>query len=139
MFHELSMASGIPGGGKMSVDQVLALRPFVPAKDFQLSKRFYRALGFELTFEDETVAFLKIEGFSFILRNLHPGEAADNQMIQLLVRDADAWWRRIDADRLVAEFAVKPPRPPAMQPWKLKVGFVFDPSGVLWHIAEAPF
>ena len=57
----------------------------------------------------------------------------------MLVRDADAWWRRIDADGLVAEFAVKPPRPPAMQPWKLKVGFVFDPSGVLWRIAEAPF
>ncbi len=123
----------------MSVDQILALRPFVPARDFQLSKRFYRALGFELTFEDESVAFLKIEGFSFILQNSHAGEAAENQMIQLLVRDVDAWWRRIDADSLVAEFAVKPPRPPAMQPWKLKVGFVFDPSGVLWHIAEAPF
>ncbi len=27
----------------------------------------------------------------------------------------------------------------ALQPWGLKVGFVFDPSGVLWHVAEAPF
>ena len=123
----------------MSVDQILALRPFVPAKDFQLSKRFYRALGFDLAFEDETIAFLKIEGFSFILQNFYVAELAENCMIQLLVRDADAWWRRIDANGLVAEFAVTPPRPPAMQPWKLKVGFVFDPSGVLWHIAEAPF
>ena len=58
----------------MSVDQILALRPFVPAKDFSLSKRFYRALGFELTFEDEVVAFLKMEGFSFILRDFAGGE-----------------------------------------------------------------
>jgi catechol 2,3-dioxygenase-like lactoylglutathione lyase family enzyme len=123
----------------MSINQILALRPFVPARDFQLSKRFYRALGFELTYEDENIAFLKIEGFSFILQNFHVAEFAENCVIQLLVRDADAWWRRTDADSLVAEFGVKPPRPPAIQPWKMKVGFVFDPSGVLWHIAEAPF
>ncbi len=123
----------------MSVDQILALRPFVPAKDFSLSKRFYRALGFELTFEDEVVAFLKMEGFSFILRDSQVAEISDSCAIQLLVRDADAWWRRVEWEKLTAEFAVKPPRPPAMQPWKLKVGFLFDPSGVLWHIAEEPF
>ncbi len=32
------------GCGRESMDQVLALRPFVPAKDFALSKRFYQAL-----------------------------------------------------------------------------------------------
>jgi uncharacterized glyoxalase superfamily protein PhnB len=60
-------------------------------------------------------------------------------MAQILVRDVDAWWRRIDAERLVAEFGVKPPRPPAVQSWGMKVGFIFDPSGVLWHVAEVPF
>lgn len=28
---------------------------------------------------------------------------------------------------------------PALQGWGVTVGFVFDPSGVLWHMAEAPF
>jgi uncharacterized glyoxalase superfamily protein PhnB len=55
------------------------------------------------------------------------------------VRDADAWWRRIDAAALEAAFAVRPPRPPAMQDWGMKVGFLFDPSGVLWHVAEVAF
>ena len=27
------------------------------------------------------------------------------------------------------------PKAPAMQPWGLRVAYVFDPSGVLWHIA----
>jgi len=121
------------------MDQVLALRPFVPAKDFEVSKRFYQALGFAITHTDEHVANLKLGSFSFILQNFHVAEHAENCMIQLMVRDADAWWTRVDAEKLVAEFGVKPPRAPAMQEWRLKVGFIFDPSGVLWHVAEAPF
>ena len=42
------------------MDQILAIRPFVPAKDFDVSKRFYRALGFTLTHEDESIAILKL-------------------------------------------------------------------------------
>jgi len=121
------------------MDQILGLRPFVPAKDFALSKRFYERLGFAPTHQDETVCGLKLGGFSFILQNYYVKEFAENCMIQMLVRDAAEWWGRIDADALVAEFAVKPPRPPAMQSWGMKVGFVFDPSGVLWHIAEVLF
>lgn len=121
------------------MDQILALRPFVPARDFALSKRFYQALGFALTREDEHIAILKTGAFSFILQNFHVKEFAENCMVQLMVRDADAWWRQLDPEKLVADFAVKPPRPPAMQEWGLKVGFIFDPSGVLWHVAEVPF
>jgi predicted lactoylglutathione lyase len=121
------------------MDSVLAMRPFVPAQDFELSKRFYQAVGFTLSGEDDSVAFLKMESFSFILSKFYLKPLAENFMMQILVRDADAWWQRIDAEKLVAEFGVKPPRPPAMQSWGLKVGFLFDPAGVLWHVAEAKF
>jgi hypothetical protein len=121
------------------MDQILGLRPFVPAKDFALSKRFYQALGFAPTHEDEAIAILKLESFSFILQNFYVKEFAENCMVQLLVRDVEAWWRRVDGDKLVADFAVRPPRAPTMQSWGMKVGFVFDPSGVLWHVAEVPF
>ena len=121
------------------MDQVLSLRPFVPARDFALSKRFYQALGFRLSHEDAQVALLKTGSFSFILQDFYNKEMAENLMVQLMVRDADAWWRGVDMAALAAEFGVKPPRAPAIQPWGLKVGFLFDPSGVLWHVAEAPF
>ena len=121
------------------MDSVLAIRPFVPAQDFSLSKRYYAALGFTLTHEDADVAILKAGSFSFILQNYYVKEFAENCMVQLLVRDVDAWWGAMDPGKLLAEFAVKEPRAPAMQPWGLKVGFVFDPSGVLWHVAEVPF
>jgi uncharacterized glyoxalase superfamily protein PhnB len=121
------------------MDQVPSLRPFVPARDFALPKRFYQALGFRLSHEGGEIALLKTGGFSFILQDFCNQELAENLMVQLMVRDADAWWRGVDAAALVQEFGVKPPRAPAVQPWGLKVGFPFDPSGVLWHVAEAPF
>jgi len=120
------------------MDQVLALRPFVPAKDFELSKKFYQALGFALTLEDAQIAILKQGSFSFILQNFKA--VSENQMVQMLVRDADAWWQRhVDGAKLAADFGVKPPSAPTMQSWGLKVGFISDPSGVLWHVAEVPF
>jgi hypothetical protein len=118
------------------MDEVTGLRPFVPARDFALSKRFYAAVGFELAREGEAIAIFQMERFSFILQNFYVEELAHNFMIQLAVRDVEAWWQKLNAAKLVADFAVQPPRPPALQPWGLKVGYIFDPSGVLWHVAE---
>ncbi len=121
------------------MEQVIALRPFLPAKDFALSKRFYQAIGFTLSGEDADVAFLKIDSFSFILRDFYQKDFAENLMMQMLVRNVDAFWERVEHANLVADFAVRPPRAPAMQPWGMRVGFLVDPSGILWHVAEAKF
>jgi hypothetical protein len=121
------------------MDSILALRPFVPAKEFDLSKRFYQALGFVPTHEDNEIKILKLESFSFILQNFYVKEFAENCMVQLLLRDVEAWWQRVEPAKLVTQFAVNAPKAPALQSWGMKVGFIFDPSGVLWHIAEVPF
>ena len=116
------------------MQQVLGLQPFVPARDFALSKRFYQALGFAVTFENDQIAILKLDGFSFILQNYYQENC--HFMMQLMVDDLDSWWKHIQALDLVITFGVESPRPPAMQPWGLRVGYVYDPSGVLWHVAE---
>jgi hypothetical protein len=134
----LTMSAGMKS--EAMIDPVLALRPFVPARDFIVSRQFYEAIGFEATHADQDIVMLKQGSFSFILQNFYVTDLANNFMLQLLVRDVDSWWHHhIDGAKLVADFAVKPPRPPTMQPWNMKVGFLFDPSGVLWHIAHAPF
>ncbi|QUD88233.1 VOC family protein [Phenylobacterium montanum] len=121
------------------MEQVLAVRPFVPAKDFEVSKRFYQALGFRISLENAEIAAMKLGGFGFILQNYYVEEWAGNFMMQLMVRDLDAWWRDTDPDKLAADFGTRPARAPAMQPWGLRVGYIVDPSGVLWHVAEAAF
>jgi len=57
-------------------------------------------------------------------------------MMQLIVDDLDAWWAHIVSLDLPAAYGVPRPTPPELQPWGLRVAYVVDPSGVLWHIAQ---
>jgi len=111
------------------------MRPFLPARDFDLSRRFYEALGFEKLL-DADVAIFRLGGSGFILQRYYQKEWAENFMMQLMVDDLDAWWRHIQDLDLPRTFGVPAPKPPAMQSWGLRVGYVFDPSGVLWHVAQ---
>ena len=110
-------------------------RPFLPAKDFAASKAFYEALGFRKLLDGDVAIFSTGRG-SFILQNRYEEEWAGNCMMQLMVDDLDAWWRHIASLDLPASFGVPAPRAPALQPWGLKVAYVADPAGVLWHVAE---
>lgn len=111
------------------------VRPFIPAKDFNLSKQFYETLGFEKVLDGEVAIFNAGSG-GFILQNYYQKEWAENFMMQLMVDDLDAWWEQISALDLPSKFGVPAPKAPAMQPWGLRISYVVDPSGVLWHVAE---
>ncbi|MGZ2746462.1 VOC family protein [Burkholderia stagnalis] len=114
-----------------------ALRPFVPSRDFDASKRFYLELGFTLAYDGEEIAELLFGRHSILLQDFYEPAHANNTMLQMVVSDLDAWWRHIDSLRLTERHAVNAPIAPAMQPWGRRVAFLFDPSGVLWHISEA--
>jgi uncharacterized glyoxalase superfamily protein PhnB len=111
------------------------LRAFLPTQDFELSRRFYEAVGFEKLLDSE-VAIFKAGSSAFILTRHYQKEYAENFMMQLMVDDVDAWWAHLNALDLPAKFGVKAPKAPAMQSWGLRVAYVFDPCGVLWHVAE---
>ena len=111
------------------------IRPFIPAKDFELSKSFYEALGFEKVLDGE-VAIFKAGSGGFILQRYFQEEWAKNFMMQLMVDDLDLWWDYVESLDLTSRFGVPAPKPPALQPWGLRVAYVVDPSGVLWHIAQ---
>ena len=110
-------------------------RPFLPAKDFDLSKRFYEALGFAKLLDGE-VAIFRIGATSFVLQRYFVEEWANNFMMQLMVDDLDAWWEHLESLGLPTVFGVPEPKPPAIQPWGLRIAYVVDPSGVLWHVAQ---
>jgi hypothetical protein len=110
-------------------------RAFIPAKDFNSSKAFYEALGFKKLL-DSDVAIFGVGASAFILQRYYQKEWAENCMMQLMVDNLDAWWEHIGSLNLPSVFDVPPPKAPAVQPWGLRVAYVWDPTGVLWHVAE---
>lgn len=116
----------------------LQMRPFLPARDFAASQAFYRDLGFTLTPLGEDVVELRLGAFTALLQNYHVQAWAENAMMHMAVPDLDAWWRHVQALDLPARHAVRAPTPPELQPWGLRVLFLHDPCGVLWHISDAP-
>ena len=113
-------------------------RAFLPSKDFGVSKTFYALLGFTMVLEGNDVAIFATGESEFLLTTFYQREYAENFMMQLLVDDLDAWWARISQLDLPGRFGVPTPREPALQPWGLRIAYVVDPSGVLWHFAQRP-
>ena len=110
-------------------------KAFVPSKDFDLSKRFYNDLGFELAWSDNDLAYFRHGHSSFLLQNFYNAEHADNFMMHLLVEDADAWWSHVVAQGISAKYDVKA-EPPENRPWGLRDFVLVDPTGVLWRVGH---
>jgi predicted lactoylglutathione lyase len=91
-------------------------RPFVPAKDLEMAKRFYTMMGFEKVL-DSKVEIFRVGSSGFILSDL---EQAENFMMQLMVDDLDQWRTHIMSLDLESEFGVRTPVPPAVQPRGLR-------------------
>jgi hypothetical protein len=73
-----------------------AARAFIPAKDFDLSKAFYEALGFKKLLDGD-VAIFGVGASAFILHRYYQKEWAENCMMQMTVDNVDAWWKHIEA------------------------------------------
>jgi hypothetical protein len=120
----------------MHPSPVTDLRTFLPTKAPELSKKFYTDLGFTINWSNEQIAELQIGSFRFLLQTFYVDQHAKNFMMSLSVEDADAWWEHIQ----LREFTKKYPsiicKPPEMQPWGIRVLYLSDPTGVLWHITD---
>lgn len=112
------------------------IKAFVPARDFELSKRFYEAIGFRIAFSDDDIAYLHAGGCSFLLQNFYIEALARNFMMHLLVEDADDWHARLVEADLPARFPGTRVDAPQDQPWAMRDFVVIDPAGVLWRIAH---
>jgi uncharacterized glyoxalase superfamily protein PhnB len=101
-----------------------------------LAKQFYLDLGFTLNWGNAQAAELQIGDFRFLLQNFYDEQFAANFVMHLLVTDADAWWKHINEIKLIEKYPGIMAKPPTMQPWGLRVLYLSDPTGVLWHIAD---
>lgn len=112
----------------------IEIKAFVPAKDFELCKRFYEDLGFTLAWSSDDLAYIRYGNASFLLQRFEQG--TENFMMHLLVENVDAWWEYIQTKDLVAKYGVMI-EPISDKPWGLRDFAISDPSCVLWRIGQS--
>ena len=103
---------------------------YMPAKDFEQSKRFYTALGFKMSEGWGGTADFELNGNRFRLQDRYVKDWADNCMVVIGVDDAEAWHqhaRKIADSGEFSNIRVTPPEPVGDS----LVLHVIDPSGVL--------
>ncbi len=113
----------------------IEIKAFIPARDYELSKRFYQAIGFTLASDDEGIAYFHHGNTSFLLQDFYVPELAEKFEMHLLVQDVNAWWAHLRAQGIAGQFGVKLGEL-VDQPWAMREFQLHDPSGVLWRIAQ---
>ena len=120
-----------PEGSRRAIE----MKAFLPAKDFDISKRFYQAIGFQICSDSHGVAYMSCQGLSFLLQDFYHQGLAENLMMHLLVEDARRWHHQLTSMGLESEFGARL-SPLQEQPWGMLEFCLHDPSGVLWRIAQ---
>jgi catechol 2,3-dioxygenase-like lactoylglutathione lyase family enzyme len=114
---------------------ITEIKAFVPAKDYECSKRFYRDLGFTMVSDGGDVACFRIEEASFLLQDFYVESLAANFMMHLLVPDVERWRQHVDTSGVASTYDVRV-TDIELQPWGMREFCLFDPSGVLWRVAQ---
>jgi len=113
----------------------IEIKAFVPAQDFELSKQFYRDIGFVMQSEGSGVAYFNFMQCAFLLQDFCTEELANNFMIHLLVEDVDAWHAHILSANIQEKYGSRISAV-MLQPWRMRDFTFNDPSGVLWRIGQ---
>lgn len=109
---------------------IVDLKAYVPARDFDESKRFYQALGFHMSEGWGGTADFELNGHCFRLQNYYNKDWAENFMFVMGVTDIEAWHQR--AKELVDSGAYANVRFSAPEPvGGALVLHIWDPCGVL--------
>ena len=111
----------------------IEIKAFVPAKEFEVSRRFYDDLGFTVAWSSDGLAYIRHGNAGFLLQEFREG--IDNFMMHRLVQDVDSWWSHIQAEGIVAKYGVMI-EPVSDKPWGLRDFAISDPSNVLWRIGQ---
>jgi hypothetical protein len=114
---------------------VLSIRPFIGAKDFELSRSFYRDLGFQESILSPAMSLFKTNQIGFYLQNAYNKDWIDNSMIFLEVDDIDRYWKELLNLDLSSRYKEVKLTPIRTYDWGREC-FMHDPSGILWHFGQ---
>ncbi|MDM1532933.1 VOC family protein [Myroides marinus] len=114
---------------------IIDLKPFIPCKDFETSRSFYTALGFDTLWQSEELCLLACGTQKFFLQNFYNQDASENMMFHLQVENADDWYTHIVNLDLQTKYSIRLTDVEDRE-WGMRDFVLIDPSGVLWRIAH---
>ncbi len=112
-----------------------SIRAFIGAKDYEVSRSFYRDLGFDEKIISEKMSLFTKGELHFYLQDYYVKEWIENSMILLEVSDVDSYWLFLQALELDKKYAGIKLIPIQENSWGREC-LLIDPSGVLWHFAQ---
>lgn len=113
----------------------VSIRPFIGAKDYQVSRSFYRDLGFEERVLSHNMSLFKTGAIGFYLQDAYVRDWIDNSMIFLEVDNVERYWKELVALDLTSKYEGVKLTPVKNYDWGREC-FMHDPSGILWHFGE---
>jgi len=115
--------------------KAISIRPFIGAKDFEVSREFYRDLGFQENVLSPNISVFKTDGQAFYLQDAFVKDWVDNSMIFMEVEDVERFWNELLALDLPSKYENVRLTPIKNYDWGREC-FLHDPSGILWHFGE---
>lgn len=112
-----------------------SIRPFIGARDFETSRRFYRDLGFKEDAISHDMSVFHSGELSFYLQDYYIKDWIDNTMVFMEVDNVERFWNELVALELSEKYRDVKLVPIRTYDWGSEC-FVHDPSGILWHFGE---
>jgi hypothetical protein len=112
-----------------------SIRPFIGARNFEISRNFYRDLGFKESILSQTLSYFMTDGLGFYLQDAYVQDWVDNSMIFLEVEDVGRYWKELLALDFTSKYKGTKLTPIREYDWGREC-FMHDPSGILWHFGE---
>lgn len=111
-----------------------SIRPFIGSENFEISRSFYRDLGFQEIVLEPKLSLFTRNNTGFYLQNAYVKDWIDNTMLFIEVENVEEFWSDLQELNLEKYEGVRL-TPIRTMVWG-KECFVHDPSGILWHFGE---
>lgn len=112
-----------------------SIRPFIGANNFEVSRQFYRDLGFEEVVLFPYMSLFQNETIGFYLQDAYIKDWIDNTMVFMEVEEVNQLYNDLSALDLPLKYPTVRLLPVKQHDWG-SVCYLHDPSGILWHIGE---
>lgn len=108
------------------------IRPFIGARDFEVSRAFYREIGFTEKLLSAGFALFYSGEHAFYLQDAYIEDWINNTMIFMEVADVEQCWKDLSALGLPSKYDGVRLTPIRKFDWGSEC-YLHDPSGILWH------